>query len=322
MSQTRFPLGLSCDKTFFELMRRIEAAFASQHVAASRQRRMPNGLRLIQPAALHFSPTEITDVRVERASADPKSPWHVSVQHRNFGLFAPYGPLPIHVTEHAWIEKKFERSEAFEQFINLLSSNMAWLHYRAWSAMHPAVGFDRARHPFVARLAGLVQAELAPSHAPSASAQACRLANPGVYLSPQRPLAALQRVLSQHFEIDVKVRPRRGRWFSVAPHKEASNPLGRWRLGSRVWDVQQTIDIELGPVEAEAFPLWQRRSARVQAVHAVALDYTQARTDSAIHIWVKTRPELAAKLGGMHLGVNAWMKPGHALKRLTVHASL
>lgn len=319
MTKSGFPEGLSCDKTFFELMRRIDAMAEKVRHQHALQQRIPNGVHLIQPAVLQFASSEISKISFERKNEGSTSSLEILIEHRNFGLFAPYGPLPIHITEHAWVEKRFERNEAFEQFINLLSSNMAWLYYRAWSAMHPALCFDRVDRAFVSRLNGLVQINPSFIARHHHSVNACRIANPGVYLNTQRPLAAMKRILDDHFQVKVKIYPRRGRWCQNQHSSRIPFELGRWPLGRRAWDVQQTIDIEIGPIEAKDFPEWQRRSMRIKAVDAVVRDYTQARVDFAIHVLVRTRPNLAVKVGAGQLGVNTWLKPTHALKRLTVH---
>lgn len=302
--------SLRCDKSFFELMRRVEAMGESQCLN-EKQKRIPKGVRLMQPAALQFSSSEISNVSFESSE--------ILIEHRNFGMFAPYGPLPIHITEHAWFEKRFERNEAFEKFINLLSSHMAWLHYKAWSAMHPALCFDRSNRPFVSRLNGLAQIDSGFIERHHASVNACRMANPGIYLNTQRPLLALQRILAIHFRMKTTIYPRRGRWHEAQHVAHVPVKVGRWRLGQRVWDVQQTVDIEIGPIDAQDFQMWQRRSARIKALDAVVRDYTQARVDFAIHVLVKTRPDLAVKVGTARLGVNTWLKPRQAIKRLTVH---
>lgn len=319
MTQDRVLESLSCDKNFFELMRRIDSMGPNLSSSHEMQKRLPKGVRLMQPALLQFSSSEISKVSFERLDSFDEAQVQIQIELRNFGMFAPYGPLPIHITEHAWVEKRFERNEAFEQFINLLSSNMTWLYYKAWSAMHPVLCFERIGRPFVSRLNGLVQIESSSLDLRHPSVNACRMANPGVYLNVQRPLAALQRILATHFQVKSSVRPRRGRWFQTQHPACVPVQVGRWRLGRRVWDVQQTIDIEIGPVEAHNFQLWQRRSDRIKAVDAIVRDYTQARVDFAIHVLVKVCPELAVKVGIAQLGVNTWLKPSHAIKRLTVH---
>lgn len=319
MKHSRVLESLRCDKTFFELMRRIEAMCAGLNSDQGEQKRLPKEVRLMQPAALQFSSSEISKVSIEKLDDGDKTVAEILIELRNFGMFAPYGPLPIHITEHAWVEKRFERNEAFEQFINLLSSNMSWLYYRAWSAMHPALCFDRDNRPYISRLNGLAQIESNSIFRRHSSANACRMANPGVYLNIQRPLAAMQRILTTHFHVKASIYPRRGRWYKTQHSEHIPVQVGRWRLGQRIWDVQQTIDIEIGPIEAIEFQKWQRRSVRIKAVDAVVRDYTQAQVDFAIHILVKTRPDLAVKVGAAQLGVNTWLKPSLALKRLTVH---
>ena len=182
----------------------------------------------MQPAALHFSSSEISKVSFENADDASRGPLEILIEHRNFGMFAPYGPLPIHITEHAWVEKRFERNEAFEQFINLLSSNMAWLYYRAWSAMHPALCFDRSNRLFVSRLNGLAQIDSSFTARHHHSVSACRMANLGVYLNTQRPLAAMQRILATHFQVQTTIYPRRGRWCKTEPVTHMPLHVGHW----------------------------------------------------------------------------------------------
>lgn len=319
MTQNSELESLSTDKTFFELMRRIEAISANLRNCHEIQKRLPTGVRLMQPAMLQFSSSEISKISFPHLDGGNGASPEILIELRNFGMFAPYGPLPIHITEHAWVEKRFERNEAFEQFINLLSSNITWLYYRAWSAMHPALSFDRVSRPFVSRLNSLVQIESNSTDQRHPSVNACRIANPGVYLNTQRPLASLQRILTTYFRVNASIYPRRGRWFQTQHAAHDPVKVGRWRLGQRVWDVQQTVDIELGPIEAIEFKQWQRRTRRIKAMDAVMRDYTQAQVDFAIHVLVKTHPDLGVKVGAAQLGVNTWLKPSHALKRITVH---
>lgn len=311
--------SLSCDKTFFELMRRIESIKFEHGSVETMQNRIPSGIRLIQPASFQFSSSEISKVCFNKGHDGDQEILEILIEHKNFGLFAPYGPLPIHITDHAWVEKRFENNQAFEQFINILSSNIAWLHYKAWVAMHPVLCFDRDVKPFVSRLNNLIQIESKSVTLQQCSVSACRSANLGIYLNVQRPLLAMQNILSAHFHTNFIVVPRRGRWHPNNQVSPYSYNLGRWRLGSRIWDVQQTIDIEIGPVEGDNFHIWQRRSKRIKATDAVVRDYTQGRVDFAIHVLVKTKPELAIKTGLGNLGVNSWLTPRENIKRITVH---
>ena len=315
---------LTPHKTFFELMRRIDALQHQQQPGRVHWRRRPAWLRMEQVAAMHFASTEVADVQLRAPAFGERDAWpEVRVVQRHFGLFAPYGPLPLHFTEHALREKGFERNAAFEQFVNVASADMAWLHYCAWAAMHPALGYDRDRNAFAERVSAMAWADTpSPTQRPrtaNAHAQACRRSWPGLYIAPQRPLAGLRRLLQAYFETPVRLLPRAGRWLSVPAGGRQGQRLGRWRLGSRVWDAQNTLDIEIGPIDAAQFHLWQRRAHATRALVAVVTDYTGGDVQPAVHVAVRTQPEQAARVGRVRIGVDAWAKPGRALRRLTVH---
>jgi type VI secretion system protein ImpH len=320
---------LTPHKTFFELMRRFDALHHRQQVPGLRQRRRrPVWLRMEQSAAMHFASTEVAAVQVVSPAFGASDVWpEVRVELRHFGLFAPYGALPLHITEHAMREKGFERNGAFEQFVNVVSSDMAWLHYTAWAAMHPALGYERDRNAFIDRIGGMAWVDAPGVHGASTArgsagnphAQACRRSWPGLYIAPHRPMANLQRLLRAYFKTPVQLLPRGGRWLAVPATGREGQRLGRWRLGSRVWDAQNTLDIEIGPIDAGAFHLWQRRAPATRALVAVVADYAGGSVQAAVHVQVRTRPELAARVGRTRVGVDAWANPGHVLRRLTVH---
>jgi type VI secretion system protein ImpH len=319
-------LSLTPTKRFFELMRRIDALQAQRpagpRAAAGRR---PGWLRMEQSAAMHFASAEVTHVTVLPQPFGAADAWpDLRVVQRHFGLFAPYGPLPLHFTEHAMLEKRYERNPAFEQFLNLVSTDMAWLHYRAWSSMHPALGYERARHPFLARIGSLSRADAnscADDQADAAHPARCRRSWPGLYVGPQRPLAGLQRLLRRYLQTPISTMPRGGRWLSVPTGIAQGKRLGRWRLGSRVWDAQNTLDIVVGPIDADQFHLWHRRAPAVRALVAVVTDYAAGAVQPAVHVLVRTRPEMAGRIGRMRVGVDTWAHPGHQLARLTVHES-
>jgi type VI secretion system protein ImpH len=313
--------GLRAHKPFLELMRRVES-----HLAESgqplRNRRRPSWLQLEQPAAMHFASTEVARVSFrEPAPLEGRPEPSLQVLVRHFGLFAPYGPLPLHLTEHAMVERRFERNRGFEAFVNLASAEMAWLHYVASTAMHPVISAEQGRNTFRQRVTG--QSEPAQATAGSARASAshisaCRFSFPGVYLGQQRSAAVLRLLLETYFGVPIRLRPRAARWLHVPEAAQQRRQIGRLRVGSRVWDAQ-TIDIEVGPVEPEALDRWHRRAEATQAMAALVLDYSGGRLAPVIHLSVKTSPDMATRVGRMRLGTHAWVHPEHAVCRVTVY---
>lgn len=323
MRLARVERALTPRRTFFELMRRVEVLERELGGPPRRARRSPAWLRIEQSADMRFASTEVANVTVEQTRfVDADDHPRVKITQRHFGLFAPFGPLPLHVTEHAMQEKRFERNAAFERFVNVACGDLAWLHYSAWSAMHPVLGYERARNPFVERVTTLANAGRgADISSQDRDAQACRAAFPGIYCAPRRSLGDLRRMLAGYFRVPLRILPRHGRWIPVPPAPRGGRRLGGWRLGARIWDVQHSMEIVIGPIEAEEFHRWQRRSAAVMAVCAVATDFVDGRIDPVIKVEVRTRPELAGKVGRMRIGVDAWSRPDHALRTLTIYES-
>ncbi|WP_273995071.1 type VI secretion system baseplate subunit TssG [Burkholderia sp. FERM BP-3421] len=320
MRLERVRRALTPRRTFIELMRRVEMLERERGAPVRHARRSPAWLRIEQPAEMQFASTEVSTVRVEQSRfIEIGDHPQVDVVQRHFGLFAPYGPLPLHVTEHALQEKRFERNAAFERFVNVACGDLAWLYYLAWSSMHPVLGYERARNSFVERVTALANANAGP--AGDRDVQACRRAFPGLYCASRRSLADLARVMARYFRVPFRIVPRYGRWMPVSPEPRGGRRLGAWRLGARIWDVQHSMEIVIGPIEADAFHRWRSRSAAAMAVCAVATDFVDGRIDPVIKVQVRTRPELAGKVGSMRVGVDAWCRPDHVLRTLTIYES-
>lgn len=315
--------GLRAQKQFFELMRRLEAGLTDVDLPL-RHRRRPAWLSLEQAAAMHFASTEVARVNhLEAAPTEGRLSAVLQVIIRHFGLFAPYGPLPLHITEHAMVERRFERNRAFESFVNLISADMAWLQYLSATAMHPVISREQGRHTFQRRVAGPVRALPESSPGPVTLAQhvaACHASFPGVYLRRQRSTATLKHMLAAYFDVPLRLLPRAPRWLEVPEAAQQDRALGLWRLGSRFADAQ-TLDIEVGPLDAANHAPWGRRAEATQAMVALVKDYSRTGLTPSVHLLIKTHPGMATRVGRMRLGADAWLRPKHGLRRVTVYAA-
>lgn len=297
-------------QTLFNLMRHVDAMVREE------LRRRPDWLRIETPADMSFSGGDIVATDVDRD--DDGAVMGLTILQRNFTLFAPDGPLPLHVTEHALHEKLFERNRAFERFVSLLVADLSWLHYRAWADMHPVFGHERLRHPFAERMLGLIESphpQLADD--PRGAVKEFRHSYPASFIRRARSLTGLQRMLSEHFETAVQVKPWQGRWWRQS-EATPTRAIGRWRMGRRVWEVQHLVAVEIGPIDADEFPTWRRGSVAVDDMVRIVADYAEGRVDAMVHVWIRTRPEMAARLGRHRLGTDFWTHPDHGCQRVTV----
>ena len=312
---------------YFELMRAIEREWGAppSGSGADGARRMPPAfLRIEQPPLMSFAATEVESVGWEEG-AGSASPSLLRVRQRGFGLFAPYGPLPIHFTEHAFNERLFHKSAAFEAFVNGLIERLAWTYYCAWSSMHPVLGWERPRNAFRERLDSLSRSDchsvLQERSVCAEAALRCRQSYPGLYFGGTRSLGVLQSMLSRHFRHTVRVLPRARKWLPAPQGRQRANRLGHWRLGSRMLDAQQHVQIEVGPMAASDYAQWRRNGPALKALLAIVVDYTDGRVSPLVDALVKASTDQAARAGVWRLGVGGWLSPSGRIERQRVFES-
>ncbi len=321
------PLSLAPKTHYFELMRAIERDWvASLPPSDDGQalRDMPSHVRIEQPPLMGFAATEVESA-VWETGALADAPAVLRVRQRGFGLFAPYGPLPIHVTEHAFHERVLHKSAAFEAFVNGLVERLAWSYYCAWSSMHPVLGWERSRNAFRERLDSLSRSDrrsLHPERGGHADAALrCRQSYPGLYFGATRTLGALQSLLGRHFRHTVRVLPRARQWLPAPAKRQRGVRLGHWRLGARMLDAQQHVQIEIGPVSAAEYAHWRRNGPALQALLAIVVDYTDGRVSPLVDVLVRTSAQHAARTGAWQLGVGGWLSPNGRIDRQRVFES-
>jgi type VI secretion system protein ImpH len=321
------PTPVGAKTHYFELMRAIEREWGARPTdsATDDARRVPPAfLRIEQPPLMGFAATEVESVGWE-ASLDANGQALLRVRQRGFGLFAPYGPLPIHFTEHAFNERLFHKSAAFEAFVNGLVERLAWTYYCAWSSMHPVLGWERPRNAFRDRLDSLSRSDRYSLHQERSTyaeaALRCRQSYPGLYFGGMRSLGVLQGMLSRHFRHMVRVLPRARKWLSAPQGRQRANRIGHWRLGSRMLDAQQHVHIEVGPMAASDYAQWRRNGPALKALLAIVVDYTDGRVSPLVDVLVKTSVDQAARAGAWRLGVGGWLSPTGRTERQRVFES-
>lgn len=315
--------GISKRKTLHELLRRLESLVAADGYGI-RPGWDQVWLQIEQAAEMYFSGSELQEVQLEQRygkgdrSQDRQL---VRIRVRHFGLFAPYGPLPIHLTEHAKYQRSFERNAGFEAFLNLLSGHLALLDYRAFANTHPILSLDA--HPqhmgFSERLGHLASGWMAGEDMQYAlHISRCRRGAAWAYVRPERSLRGLEKILADYFGVAISVAPRHGRWIEIGGDASEKR-LGRWRVGGRIFDTQSAISVQVGPIDACEFPLFQRASTRMKAMVRLIDDYTGGQVNPRIDVHVKTSPELRAAVGKTRIGQNTWIRPSVEIKTICAH---
>ncbi len=337
MSPEQIIQAMSANSEFFELMRRVQALQdLSGESDARLGGRAPDWLRLGQVADMSFAALELSQVRwtlgAPRWDEGRLDLGQLEVEMRHFGLFAPYGPLAIHVTEQVMHERDFERNLGFERFLNALIGHVAWLYFQARARMDPLLGLPQGG-AFQHRLSAMSQRAqhvfFKPASQPPADQSAAQAACDfrdrfaGIYLGQHRPLGALQRALQTHFAVPVRIRPRLRRWGAVpvgdAARGSGCGSLGRWTLGRAALEVQSCIEIEIGPLQRHQISHWGREKACQQALLAIVNDYSSGAVQPRISLSLRTDPSMSARLGRMRVGHDSWLNALDQLVRVNVH---
>ncbi|MET4860252.1 type VI secretion system baseplate subunit TssG [Morganella morganii] len=305
--------GLSARQDFAEVMRRIERVSPALAANGVVRGSTPARLRIIQTADTGFAPREVADIR---QSADPvTSAAEITVWCRHFGMFAPYGPLPIHITEHARTELLARRSHAFQDFSALISHRLALFSYRAQTQLHVAAGHDKNnKNAFQQRMNQVTG--ISPQLSAGDHIHRLRQAFPSCYLPGRSILKNLQSLLTHYFAVPVTVQARRGMWIDD-PQNTASQRMGRLgktRAGKRFFDVEHSLYVQIGPVGSQHYHLFQRGSERLNVLVAICNDFVSHRRVLDVKLLIRTSPDMAGHTGSGKLGRSGWLKPDGTIR--------
>ncbi|MGF6094864.1 type VI secretion system baseplate subunit TssG [Pseudomonas sp. 18175] len=180
-----------------------------------------------------------------------------------FGLLGGQGALPLSYTERLGEREVVHRDRAARAFLDIFSNRATALFYGAWKKYRLALQYELDRQgrflPLTQALTGLTQRSLSNDpESGGVSDQALAFYSGAI---GHRPLSAayLQRVLSEYFQVPVRIEQFVGGWHSV-PTDQRSHlgapglTLGRNALvGGRVWQRDLRMRLWVGPLLRETF---------------------------------------------------------------------
>jgi type VI secretion system protein ImpH len=256
--------------------------------------------RIKQPAMLSFAPREV----VAAKSRTIPSGACLELTVRHFGLFAPYGPLPISTTELALEQQIGGTGPVLEDFASVFTTRPAIYYYRAWSQLAPVPSHERADDRFAARLASAVG--VSPnSHA---VVRRARMAFGGLYLRSSRngrDLGCLvTAVLGKRARVTTCV------LGTIDATQAGTRPrLGSAMLGKRGFDAEHRIHIQLHIEDVAALDQWYVGSEAAEELRILVDDYLDARKIFDVDLITPYCPAAAARLGQAKLGRIGWLHP-------------
>jgi type VI secretion system protein ImpH len=279
---------------------------------------------------LSFPATAVS--RLERGSSDPTNerpagPPELTV---NFmGLTGPSGVLPQHYTEML-IRSIRDKSLSLRDFLDLFNHRLISLFVRAWEKYRPPFAYERqGRHaaddPISALLYALLGFGTGHLRGRLAVDDETLLFYAGHLTHAPRSAIGLEAILSDYFGRPVRIEQFRGRWAALAADErtalpDRAHPDGRFGrldgnavLGDRVWDVQGSFRIHIGPLGYADFVQFMPDGVHLRALADLVRTYVGPDLGYDVQLTLIKAEVPACRLAGEgdyapRLGWNTWLK--------------
>ena len=222
---------------------------------------------------LGFPGQPVTKV-TPRINQPPAVDMHVSF----IGLTGPSGVMPQHYSEMV-LQRLKQRDKTMRDFFDLFNHRLVSLYYRAWGKYRFACQYEMATDnddSFTQVLSRL-----------SGARHALALYYAGAFSAPQRSAQQLKQLLTDLLQTDIQILPLQGRWLSLAQSEQSAltkrsatqgqhAALGQSAmLGSRVWDVSSSIEVQI-KVQPQKAELLLPGSYQYSLVQTLLADFLPA----------------------------------------------
>jgi type VI secretion system protein ImpH len=325
---------------FYHALRRVETLFRAGPRIGRSLRPADDPVRLAQEPSLAFAPATLASFKASKTGGKPR----LAVAFG--GLFGPQGPLPLHLTEYARDRIINSADPTFARFLDIFHHRMLSLVYRAWADAQPTVQFDRPESDrfaaYVGSLAGFGQPSLLRR---DAMPDLAKLYFAGRFVCHARHAEGLQAVLSEFFQLPMKLVEFVGRWLRLPedcrcvlgdgttdtalgavgnalrgvpgtivgiPPGGATTALAQLgvsaTIGEYVWDCQTKFRIVAGPMNFTDYQRLLPGGASLARLEAIVKNYVGLELDWDLHLVLEEREVPMAQLGSLgQLGWTTWL---------------
>ncbi|MEP7036743.1 MAG: type VI secretion system baseplate subunit TssG [Acidobacteriota bacterium] len=244
---------------FFQAVRLLERMFPEKTAVARSVTPEKEVVRFRSNASLRFPPAEIFDIKqtVDDVSDEQKLEMFVSFM----GMLGIVGVLPVHYTELV-VERARYGDTALWAFLDIFTHRTVSMFFRAWEKYRFPVQYERGNDDFTAYLFDIVGLGTQGLRGRLNLDDESLLPYSGLIVQKPHSKFALERLLSDYFEVSAKIHQFSGQWLtldeeSITRLGTANSVLGATTIiGTRVWDYQSKFRIVFGPlkfVEYQAF---------------------------------------------------------------------
>ena len=289
----------------FAVVRHAEARQAQLPRLGRARRPEQNVVDLAQEPSMGFADRTLAKLEFRYGRPQLRGYW--------LGLTGPMGPLPSHLTEFAYLERRYAKQRPFGDWLDVLAGRMLQLFYRAWADGQPAAHADRGDDMFAGWLAALSGA-MEGARSDGAFFARARTHYAAVFAG-SRSAVAIEDGLSHLLAQPVRVIEYIPRWRAFEPEDRtipgrAFATLGSDAvLGRRVYSAGDAFRVVVRardwPAYLSLLPGGQRFVVASEAIEA--FKPTHLEWDLCIEIAECVAP--AVRLDGRaRLGWSSWLK--------------
>ncbi len=245
------------------------------------------------------------------------APYRAEITANILSLAGTQGPLPD-VFAELLLERVKYQDTALSDFLDIFHHRLLLLMYRVrqrhrlWLEwQRPDVG---SMAKYIRSFSGLSFQEL---HQKIQVRDNVILAYSGLLWQKPRSAVALERILSQYFEVTAKIIPMLGSWMCIEKDdririgkQENNTALGVGSyIGKKVWNRQGRFDVHLSQLSLHKFREFLPGNEKHSELVDLIKFYTNDQFEFRIQLSLRSGEAPTFRLGQSVLGWTSWMKP-------------
>lgn len=296
----------------FAIVRHAEARRAEIPRLGKARRPEQNIVDLAQDPSMGFADRTLSQLDFRHGRPQLRGYW--------LGLTGPMGPLPAHLTEFAYQERRYAKKRPFGDWLDVLSGRMLQLFYRAWAESQPCSHADRPDDDAFAHWLGALSGAMEGAAEDGAFFARARTHYAAVFAG-SRSAIAIQDGLSHLLMQPVRVIEYIPKWRDFEP--EDRTTLGRSFatlgsdavLGRRVYSASDAFRVIVRAQDWRAYQSLLPGGARFAVASEAIEAFKPTHLEWDLCVEIAESEAVAARLDGRaRLGWSSWLKKPQAAK--------
>ncbi len=296
---------------FFQAVRLLEMLRPDAQSAGESSEPEKEAVRFHFRVGLDFSASDVHQIL---PPADGESAAELTANV--LGLSGPHSPLPLPFTELI-LERIARKDTGLRDFLDIFNHRLISLMYRsrkvhrvAFTTKSPE---ESAAAGYLYSLLGLGQ----PSLRNRMTVKDRALLDYAGLLSKQpRSAAGLERMLSDHFQVNARLHQFQKNRRALEPHQWTflgitgqNQILGDGAvLGTHVWDQQGSFEVELGPLRLKQFLHFLPGGSAYLPLCELTRFYAGGQLEFSFRLRIEAGEIPGSHLGSARLGWTSWLK--------------